>query len=161
MKNMKKMKKLLVIPVVALLVVAYMTYSSPEPDGQVKSVSDIISVFQAPTPTPTTVLVPVEEVRGLGEINRDGTHTDLELTIPVNGGKVTGTTTGFCETTIEGAFDPRTNFIQGKAKGICAGLPSSGRFEGEILLDEKTGSGIYLGTATVFKQSGVWDVVIE
>ena len=169
-------KKKILIALVSILATTFIgsyllignreTQNSPEaPVVEGLAVEDKTST---PTPTfsqdPATTenFTPTKEVfvHGFGKISAEGANVTFEMNIPVDGGKVTGTLAGFCVGTLEGSFDPRTNFVQGTMEGVCKKLSATGRFEGEISLTEKVGFGTYEGKAFVFTKSGSWSLVI-
>lgn len=115
------------------------------------------------TPEPTATSTPSnkEYVHGFGEMSIDGYSVKLEMDIPVDGGKVTGTLAGSCTGTLEGSFAANTSSVLGTFKGVCQQFTAAGMFEGEIDLTEKVGHGTYEGKVFIFSRSGDWDLVIE
>ena len=162
MKKGAKKKLLIISGLILVVLVVYFLFlktTTTEPETLAQS---IITRLKQKTPSPSPIPIPEEEVvNGFGEINENGTHTEFDMRIPVKGGRVTGTLTGFCEGTLEGSFDPRTDFVQGNMEGSCSKLSATGRFEGEIDLIERIGSGTYEGKAFVFTRSGFWDLTVE
>lgn len=97
-------------------------------------------------PAPITILT------ARGQFSFRGMNVDIELSIPVNGGELTGSAKGLCNGTIEGIYQKDSNTITGTANGVCVpqsvGLfhpdyddnsyfRSSGEFSGEVNLAEK------------------------
>ena len=104
-------------------------------------------------------------VKGTGVINLHGTVTNFEVNIPITGGSVNGTASGYCNGQIEGVFDSKTGFIHGSLSGSCVHegvkLPAVGTFKGNISINDKSGKGTFDGSATVYSRSGEWNLVIS
>lgn len=164
------MKKVAIIAIVVVLVVSTSAYlltrKSPEVKPEPTSTPEVLgeSVIE-PSPTPTIKPIPTTtpetSVKGYGEMNESGTNTSFVMDIPVKGGKVTGTVSGYCEGNLEGVFDPRTDFIQGTLKGSCFKVPATGSFEGKVSLKTKMGSGTYKGKSLFLEKSGSWSLAIK
>lgn len=98
------------------------------------------------TPTPIIFLT------ARGKFSYREKNVDIELSMPENGGKLTGSAKGLCNGTIEGIYQKDNNTITGTANGACVpqsvGLShpdyddssyfrSSGEFSGEVNSAEK------------------------
>jgi len=117
----------------------------------------------SPTSTPTSLpsSAPGEknetlQALGTGKIFMEGQTTDFSVNIPLNGGAISGSASGFCVGSISGAFDSATNFVHGELSGTCSGIESTGSFTGEIILSTKEGSGTFQGTGGGISKSGNW-----
>ncbi len=159
------MKKIVIIATVALVIStsAYLlTRKSTKIKSEPTSTPEVLGENIVPSPTATIKLTPTETpVKGYGQINEDGTNTTFVMDIPISGGKVTGTISGYCVGNLSGVFDPRTDFIQGTMKGSCFKIPAAGMFEGKVNLKSKMGSGTYEGKSATLTRSGPWNLVIK
>ena len=97
---------------------------------------------------------PKNAVEAKGSFNYDKYDVALTLTIPLDGGKVTGSFDGSCDGTIQGNYDGEEGgVITGKAKGSCGlVIPASGSFSGTV---SKTSKSVPIsGTGSVAGVSG-------
>lgn len=167
--DIMKKHKLLIIGLLFLILVGMIYLLTLLVSVEKESISEIKrdAVVYGPTNVPTLILTPTikpkpkKVIKGYGEISEYGNTTKFVMNIPETGGKISGTLTGFCHGTLEDVFDNRTGFIQGTMTGKCLLLNATGRFEGEIDLREKEGSGKYEGKAFVTKKNGNWKLVIK
>ena len=96
----------------------------------------------------------INAVVAKGSFNYNKYDVTLTLTIPLDGGKVTGSFDGSCDGTIQGNYDGEEGgVITGKAKGSCGlVIPASGSFSGTVSQTSK--SVPISGTGTVAGVSG-------
>ena len=103
-------------------------------------------------PTITQSPAPITLLTARGQFSIRDKNVDIELSIPENGGKFTGSVKELCNGIIEGIYQKESNAITGTAKGSCipksVGLfhpdyddnsyfRSSGEFSGEVSIAEK------------------------
>ena len=90
-------------------------------------------------------------IEAKGSFNYDKYNVTLTLTIPLDGGKVTGSFDGSCNGSIQGNYDGEEGgVISGEAKGSCAlVIPASGKFSGTVSQSSKSvpisGTGTFAG----------------
>lgn len=100
-----------------------------------------IATIDLLTVTPTPALIPLLTAKS--QYSYRGKNVDIELSMPENGGKITGTIKGLCNGTIGGTYQKETNTITGTANGECNPhddneyYNSSGEFSGEVNLVDK------------------------
>lgn len=130
---------------------------------EISTTSETMGIESVPTPEVQDAHEEVKPVvaKGYGEINENGTSTKFVLDIPVDGGSIKGSASGFCQGPIEGVYDPRTDFIQGTMKGDCFFVAATGTFDGKVVLKTKSGSGKYSGKSLDQSKSGAWSLVIK
>lgn len=100
----------------------------------------------------TQIPAPITILTARGQFSFRGMNVDIELSMPVNGGELTGSAKGLCNGAIGGIYQKDNNTITGTANGACVpqsvGLShpdyedssyfrSSGEFSGEVNLAEK------------------------
>lgn len=112
---------LLVVLIVLLLVVMgdmayiYMSEECLDDDNIVECLEGLVGEEAEPEGETVTATGNIS-----GEYGKSQRSVDISLTIPLKGGKVTGSFSGDCDGSITGDYAGNGGAISGKAKGACA-----------------------------------------
>ena len=141
---------------------SFITTENIEANPVVESSSDIeLPISEGEVTIGTSEPELVKNRIGTGKIEMEGQTVNFKMDIPVNGGEITGSASGFCSGSMKGAFDIRTNYIHGEMDGKCIGIPATGTFKGEIDLEKGIGSGNFEGKTLFITKSGSWSMIVE
>ena len=125
-----------------LVLVALVLIGSNEAMGYYYSHCDTDDIFEC-------LFSGLDEPEPEGAVTATGTYTykdyplTVTMTIPLDGGNVTGTVTGTCDGMVKGTFTGKQNgVISGKLTGACSpffvNIPSSAEFSGVVNKTGKT-----------------------
>jgi len=114
--------------------------STEEVSAQNSTVTNLPTITQTP--------VPITFLTAKGQFSYKEKKVNIELSMPENGGKLTGSIKGLCNGTVEGTYQKENSAITGAISGECSAIAccgtdsseyykSSGEFNGEVNLVEK------------------------